>query len=106
MTLDKTEKMFTANIRSSFQIRETCRSRQFIEFSCKAEVVDLSQKVASNDFQGLKDFSFRATNLVIVGGGNGNAGGSTPDGSVIRIGLGMLAGAIAGDTSIGDRGGL
>ena len=58
-------------------------------------MVCLPQKVASNDSRCLKDFESLAANSVRGGGGNGNVG-SLSDGSGICMGLGLIAGVIAG----------
>ena len=56
--------------------------------SHKAEVVGLSQSVASNDFWGSKDFDCLPPISVRGGSDNGNGGGSISDGSGIWISLG------------------
>ena len=66
-------------------------------------MVCLSQNVASNDFRCLKDFDFLA--LVLGSSGNGS-GESLSDGSGIRMGLGILAGVLAGVNDIGGCGSL
>ena len=69
---------------------------------CKAEVVCLSQTLASIDFRFLVDFDF--LDRVLLGGeiGIGNPG-SISDSSGIYMGSGILAAVIAGATGIGDR---
>ena len=85
-------------------IRLVCKSTKFINIFCRANVVCLSEDVASVEFRLLKDFDFLAKVLVRVRVGNGKA--SVSAGSGIKLGEWVLAGVLAGATGIGDRGGL
>ena len=84
-----------------FRLGEPTKVEASSVLSQRAEEIDLSKNIVSNDFR-LKDFDCRATIFVGGGGGNGKQGASTPEGSKILLGWGVIAGA----TSIGEGGGV